>query len=203
MDALSHHRQPAHTLTHTLRAAGVWGRWILYSHRGKVWLSASPLPGEERRGERKKKGKEKIYLKKKNLKKKNLNDLFVHPSRQHLSVAIPLWPLWASKPQSLPHVTSSLMARWVRTCIPYTWEYGKQSGNSLGEAFPFSIPQYPSAQSQVQKGTVMNGDDELECCLSDLKAAIDFSRGAGSSTSGWNHLPFTPFRCCNRIRQFL
>lgn len=63
MHALSHHRQPVLTLTHTLRAAGVWGRWMLYSHRGKAWLSAFSLPGDERREDGKKKGKEKIYLK--------------------------------------------------------------------------------------------------------------------------------------------
>lgn len=61
LHALSHHhRQSPHTHTLTFiythigtqqLAAGVWGRWILYSQRGKVWLSASLLPGEQSRGE--------------------------------------------------------------------------------------------------------------------------------------------------------
>lgn len=95
----------SHTHTYS-ESSWCLSRWILYSHRGKGWLSASPLPGEERRGEKRREKKSgKSYPKNIEINT-NLNDPFVRSSKQHLSHAIPLWPLWASKPQSLPHITS-------------------------------------------------------------------------------------------------
>lgn len=122
MHALSHHRQPAHT--HSVSSWCLRQVNPIFPQREGFALSVSAPGRAEERREKRKEGKRAIYLKKWST---NIWKMFVHPSRPHLSVAIPPC-LFTSDPSELLSRKVYLMShphQCMAMYVLYTRVYGQ------------------------------------------------------------------------------